>query len=393
MCNLKSEGGKRCAVHMSGSRAVIKAAEVDTKLDRGFLSKMFNMLRREGKNLPNPSQEEVTSFADEQRIRARFDSSLSNRDRNTLMRNWKKAREEQPDGKTFHAWKNLRSTAAAQKLRRGMAALSIFSVASVSAACGIQPDPQPEPPSPSPTATEEVTETPPTPTPVDGISWELPDGFSTGEPVSSQHGEYLPIQLDEDSPLLKYDESVVDDIALQHYSPDEIEEAQGVAATFVVNEGIDSALVYDYSEENAQEWWDNNKDSFNPSQQEAFYDSLMDDQNRNAVIDNNAGDMFRGGSQGEGSWTRGFPIYEPGTQRTGNVSMDLTNVTTNSTGDYLYFTFEGETSRQVYDPRVEDQKTPLIENTDYEFSVLYMPMNNGWKLSGTDNKFNTYAAE
>lgn len=116
MCYPKAEGGKRCAVHMYGSRASLKAAELYSGEDKTKLNSIFAELRREGKErqIETPSSEEVRDFADQQRVRTKFDSAIPERKRNSLVESWVKAREESPDGPTFYAWQNMRAEAARQ---------------------------------------------------------------------------------------------------------------------------------------------------------------------------------------------------------------------------------------------------------------------------------------
>lgn len=392
MCSSVAEGGKRCAVHMCGSRAALKEAEIYTKEDRGVLSKMFTMLRKEGKNLPAPSPEEVRDYADGQRVRARFDSSLSKRDSNTLVRNWTKAREEEPDGGTFHAWKNLRSFAAAQKqrIRRGVAGLGIATSVIAMGACGGPPgNNETPPPTPTPTATEEVTT--PAPSQTEGISFEMPPGISTGDrTLSSIHGEYAPLTLAEDSPLRQYNDEVVTSAAKQGFSQGEIEEAQSFTAEFVVNEGIDSVLVYDYSEENAQQWWNDNQHKFAPENRDEFRQNIMNPNVRSIVVDNNAGDSVLpdGEINPDGYWARGNPSYEAGGPRTGNVTVELVEVNGDAGGAWLQFDYNASVSRIVTDPAGEVQGD-IIEDTDLDFSLIVSNIDGNWSIYGANNKFTT----
>lgn len=349
---------------------------------------MFTKLRREGKNLPAPEPEEVQAYADGQRVRARFDSSLSKRDSTTLVRNWTKARDEEPDGGTFHAWKNLRSTAAAQKLRRGVAALSIGAVAMTAGACGMQPK-QEESPTPTATPTAEETTEAPVPTP-DGFSYELPAGFTTGEPTQSVHGDYLPLRLEDDSPLMNYSDSVATPEVVSNFRPEDVEEAQQIASTFVVEQGVDSVLVYDYSEENAEAWWNENKDTFHPDYQSDFHSLVTDGSKRNFVVDNNGGDAL--GPNGEqldgGHWARGNPVYETGTARTGNVSVELVEISSDANGSYLGFEYDASASRIIEDPS-DLSKGPMVETTDSDFTIYMLPHNSSWRIVGTSNNFST----
>lgn len=390
MCSSIAEGGKRCAVHMHGSRAAVKEAEIYTQEDRGVLSRMFTKLRREGKNLPAPEPEEVQAYADGQRVRARFDSSLSKRDSNTLIRNWTKARDEEPDGGTFHAWKNLRSSAAAQKLRRGVAVLSIGTAVVATGACGAQPK-QEEAPTPTTTPTAEQTTEAPAPTP-EGFTYELPSGFTTGQPAQSIHGEYLPLSLEENSPLLNYSDSVATPEVVSNFDPEDVQEAQQIASTFVVEQGVDSVLVYDYSEENAEAWWNENKDVFHPDYQNDFHSLVTDGSKRNPLVDNNGGDAL--GPNGErlegGHWSRGNPVYETGTVRTGNVSIELVEISSDSNGSYLGFEYDASVSRIIEDPS-DLSKGPLVETTDSDFTIYMLPHNGSWRIAGTNNNFSTQA--
>lgn len=385
MCNTLAEGGKRCAVHMRGSRASIKEAEVYTRQDKGLLSKMFTALRKEGKNLSAPSPEEVRDFADGQRVRARFDKELGNRDRNTLIRNWSAARDENPDGGTFHAWKNLRSEAT-RRARRGIATISIIGTTAITGACGSQPPSVEETPAPSPTATEQETE--PTVALPDSISYELPEGFTTGESISTSHGDYIPIQLGEDSPLRTYNPDIANADAKANYSSEDIEEAQNVASEFVINEGIDSPLVYDYSVEASNEWWNNNSDYFHPYNTQTFHDGIVNVSERSPLIDTNSGQAVMEGDEViSGTWMRGEPVLN-GEVRTGNLSAELTSIEGYNNSEHLTFSYDVSLQRAITDPLGREEGI-LVENNDHNFILHMLPSGSGWKIAGTNNTFNT----
>lgn len=381
MCRPKSEGGKRCAAHMRGSRAVFKEAEVYTGADRKTITVVFKNLREEGKHLPDPTQREVEEYADGQRIRARFDQTLNNRDRTTLVNGWEAAREEKPDGGLFYAWRNLRSETA-RRLKKAFVATFLTASISAVSACGgnISEPTDPTPPTPSETVSAPARA-------------DLGNGIVGSDTVKTdRYGDYVPITLTDDSALMVFDKSKYDEKSLEAFSEEELFEAQKIASKFAIEQGVDSELVYDYSEENAQKWLNEHKDQIS----DKYYDDISADvlnkkgNVRPALIDSDAGSgsMDDQGQLIDGSWYRGEPDNDGGIRYT-EIDAELVSV------EYLgadgtpslSFTYDISTVSPVKVPEKNEDQYPgkYVENRDLDFTYGFEQENGKWVLSGYDN--------
>lgn len=383
MCNSKAEGGQRCAVHMHGSRAAFKSAQVSTGADQKVIAVVFKQLREDGANLPNPTAEEVKEYAASQRVAALFDPDLSNRDRNTLIRNWTKAEDERPDGGVFHAWKNL-SKRVKTYMRRAVAGFLVVGALAGAAACsnGSQ--------SPGPTPTPAGGETP-TSEVVEVVPANLDGGLVEGELTSDQHGQYRQLTLDPESPLLQYNPDVIHSSAI-HLSKEEVLEAQKIASTFVVEEALDSELVFGWSEEAAQAWLADNGHYFS---EEALPDISADVSNpekRPTVIDTDGARATYDdeGNKLTGEWSRGNPVYDGGSARWDNLSVNLTSVFMTEQGE-LVFTYTATGDRPITDSVNTSDKTIYREVNEHELLYALDQGSDGWEIVGWHNSINTTA--
>lgn len=92
------------------------------------------------------------------------------------------------------------------------------------------------------------------PSPLDGVTY--PDGLTGAQVASDAHGEYVQITPAEGSSLLTWDGEAehVNEMARALYPSAELAEAQKLVAEFVVEEAIDSPLVFDPSPGAWDQW-------------------------------------------------------------------------------------------------------------------------------------------
>lgn len=294
MCQPKSQGGKRCAVHRYGSNASVRTTEAVLNAPKEIVLGAFKDLRKEGKALPEPERLEVVEFAVSEKFKVKYNPDIPERDKNTILRNWDKEiqGDDVPNGATFHAWKNMTSeTLKRLRGRAGMAVASI-GVATLVAACsagGSLEGQDNYTPTPSPTVTStpvEPTE-PPAPgedTPFGDWSegdrakiWEKygsseKDAMLTlrDETLTDKHGTYVPLEIDvsklsEENPTI--------------YSDEDYFEAREFAAEFYSKVGLDSVLAWDYTPENITKVFEENKDMIHPDWIDDFRTSLEDQDN------------------------------------------------------------------------------------------------------------------
>lgn len=258
--------------------------------------------------------------------------------------------------------------------RKIAVAFMVAGSVAVTGACGASSNNDtPEPAQSSPTA-EEVDAR----EPFQGeIDFALPPGFSEGEKVSDSNGEYTELSLDEDSELMVFDkDKVIDDSVYDHYSEEELADGQRFASTFVVEEVIDSSLMYDYTEENAEEWGDRSIPKFTSSIQDEIRDNLMDSEKRTIITESNS------------AWDRGTPIYDGGV-RHGDLDASLVSISSLEKREGA-ITFEYRIS---YNNPVFDEDNPddlYVETSDHGYRVSIerdTSKDNNWALAGAGSYF------
>lgn len=267
MCQAKSKGGKRCAAHMAGSTATVSMTTVLTGAVESFVKKVFTGLRKEGKNLQAPSREEVIALADNNAMMSRYDVTIPDNRRASLARRWEEAKNETPDGPTFHAWRHTLAETS-RSWRKSFAAVGIAGSLMMTSACGVggnQPDSTPVP-SPSVTISQEAS-----PSAVPTVPTPPASSIPVKEVVNNGKGEYQHTTISPDDPALKYDPNVVMPDASAQFTPEEITAAQKTAITFLAEEGIDSTLN---DGNDIDGWWAKNKDRIAPELQQPVYDYL-----------------------------------------------------------------------------------------------------------------------
>lgn len=308
MCQAKSKGGKRCAAHMAGSTATVSMTTVLTGAVESFVKKVFTGLRKEGKNLQAPSREEVIALADNNAMMSRYDVTIPDNRRASLARRWEEAKQENPDGPTFHAWRHTLAETS-RSWRKSFAAVGIAGSLMMTSACGVganHPDSTPVP-SPSVTISQEAS-----PSAVPTVPTQAGPSIPVKEVVNNGKGEYKQTTISPDDPAMKYDPATADATIKSQYTPEQIEDAQKFVAKFVAEEGIDSTLN---DGTNVDAWWAANKDKIAPEFQNDVYKLLQ-----------NNGDFVA-----RGSWQRGNPAnysysYTGANTRVGKRSIKVDKI-------------------------------------------------------------------
>lgn len=232
MCQSKSLGGKRCAIHHHGTQAAIQATAVKTGIETEDVKETFTFLNKEGKNLPEPSRNEYESYLEKERFMTEIDQTIDSRDKKMIIKKLDKAKEENtPSGGTFHAWKNLMSTTMqkfGRKTRLVLAGITVASVAFGIAGC-------------APTSGT-------APSPYGSLDGATSISIIDGSQVTDALGNYTKVSVDPNSPLMKFDSSApyaVDMASLsqQGISNDEAQAAQQAAISFITTEMFDNAAA------------------------------------------------------------------------------------------------------------------------------------------------------
>lgn len=279
MCQTLAQGGKRCDTHKDGSKATVSLTSFIADVHEKIVRKVFTSLKKEGKGLESPEKEEVLSYAETGKFLTKHDPNIPERQKKTIMNQFDKAKEEEPSGPLFHAWKHTLPETL-RRTRKSLMAVGMAGAIMATSACGgsggqtvdHSPSVVPSSPSISQTATPSAD-----PSAIPSISSVKPGETINGIPTKTElandgKGEYIQTTISPDDPALKYNPSIVDPGATGVYSPDEIAEAQKFAVTFIAEEGIDSTLNNNPGDEATQEaWWAKNKDKFTAADQPEIY--------------------------------------------------------------------------------------------------------------------------
>lgn len=98
-------------------------------------------------------------------------------------------------------------------------------------------------------------------------------------------GTYIQATVADDSPLLDYKPSVVEDTATARFSEAEIVEAQKLIMKFTVEEILDSTMNSNPTDVAAKKaWWAKNKDMYHPSKHELFNTDVMGNDETKPIV-------------------------------------------------------------------------------------------------------------
>lgn len=373
MCQAKSKGGVRCAScrarSLSGSKATMKTASILTGTESKEVSKVFTELRKEGANLPEPSQEDVMAYARSNKYMAKYGPEIPDNQRNKLVQKWEEAEKETPDGGTFHAWRNT-AIQTFKKFRRTFTALGISSAILLTSACGMGGDNNNTPsPSPSVSVSQSATPTPTTTTPVskDGIV------AKSKTPVNNGQGEYLSSTLQESDPVLKLDESKVSAAAKANYSTADLEEANKVAATMIAEDYIDS--IANGNSQNVDAWWEKNKDRFDPAYQSVMKQTLDGD---------SAGVIFRMPNATAGQYNY---VYDKNSVRVTSRTITLDSANYINEAGTTGITLKYNVSWSMPVVTADGSKGSQTNSGFVQYGLI--KRDDGWKIAGSSTQIRT----
>lgn len=233
MCQPKSQGGKRCAIHHAGTQAAIKSVSVQTSVPAENVQEVFSALNKEGKKLDAPSREEYLSFIEKERFITDIDPNLSERDKRMLLKRYAKAETENtPSGGTFHAWKNLLGETVrkyGKAAKKVIATAGVVGMLSLVTACSGQGG---------------AVNPNPTTAPTSSVVAITGDIIANGT-VTDEFGSYTPTKLDPKSSLYKLNESVInkDELSAQGFTTEDATAAQKWVLDFVSTEAVDSIAL------------------------------------------------------------------------------------------------------------------------------------------------------
>lgn len=121
MCQSKAAGGKRCALHTRGTRAMLAAVRNNRDLDRVQGDAIFRKTHLKVRpRATDPTQAEWNAFIDDRIHRMAIDIALDANDFDTLSRKLHAAKQDVPDARTFAALGELdmRAKKATDAIRR-----------------------------------------------------------------------------------------------------------------------------------------------------------------------------------------------------------------------------------------------------------------------------------
>lgn len=268
MCHSAKDprGPKRCFTHMHGTQATISVAQFITGLPRNFVNGVSKALKKEGKNLQQPTEEEITTFARSKGFEMRNGVNIPDKDRAKLIKQWQKAEQEKPDGGEFHAWRNTTVESVVRWKRTTMASVAGASILMTSA-CGIGGAPDENKSSSAPSSevstsapaspTKSAEETKPAETkpakPTEDKG-KISDALKkdkvelTGKQAKNKNGSYQKIKLADDHPTSNYNPKTHKGDLPSGWTKSDAASAQKYAANFYVQEVIDSPVNGDASQ-------------------------------------------------------------------------------------------------------------------------------------------------
>lgn len=288
MCQAKSLGGKRCAIHHHGTQAAIQTTVVKTNIDTPLVKEVFSELNKEGKKLPSPSREEYESYIAKERFMTEIDSSIDPRNKKMILKKLEKAGEENtPSGGTFHAWKNLLTTTInkyGKKAKMALAAITLGAVVTLTGGCA-QVAPQ---------------------TPESGITTSSVVVADTT--VTDELGSYTKVKLKENDPSLTlitgagYDKA---GLAAAGFTEADAAAAQKYAVNFAATEMVDSPILDTSSS----------------------FDSYMSNATSNYLTGSYVGDMVKQGSGLVYTQPDGLQFARDGKPRLTNNKLSVETIT------------------------------------------------------------------
>lgn len=370
MCYSKEQfppHGKVCDVHNNGNKATIEMSSQLSGVPSDKVTTVFNDLRKEGKSLPAPSEEEVQEYVSSQVFTAKYDPNIKDNSRSRIVNWWRKARNTQPSGGLMHAWKNTLPQTLARYRRTAFASVAMFSIA-LTSACGSTPPQNNTDNTSSPIATtapatpsEEATVKPsesakPTPTQDNSVAGQTiskldKQGIEIGKTVKVKGGSYPQYEVTKDAPIAKFDKSTHSGGLPKGWTQKDMEASQLASANYMANIVLDNPTVNNYKA-NQDEFISQMKKSTTPKVRNEFVQSVKD-QGKSFNDDIFEQESFIGDK------TKGFKYPSDGkTPRIADLSG--LKVTSSQTWDGgVYYTYEGQYTKNVVD---KNNKPYTMEN-------------------------------
>lgn len=230
---------------------------------------------------------------------------------------------------------------------------------------------------------------------------ELGSGIiSSGKVTIDKFGNYAPITLTDDSPLMVFDKSKYDEKSLEAFSEEELLKAQQVASIFLIEQGIDSDLLFDYSPERAKEWLEAHRGEIDPESYEDFSENVLNrkDGFKPSLIDTAAGigTINVEGNVEDGEWFRGIPDNDGGV-RYSELNANLTSAWyLEEDGGTLVFEYEVQGESPVLLPEEVREAHPEDHVSSIDHCITYglsQAKDGQWLLSGYDTNLKNHLKE
>lgn len=188
-------------------------------------------------------------------------------------------------------------------------------------------------------------------------------------------GEYTRVTFGEDAKIFKLDESLLTPEVTSLYSTDELTEALKSAATFTLEEGLDSIIL---SADRTNEWVENNSLKITPKYRSQVAEAMTVKSGPGA-----AGALvntFMTGGRETGEYT----MMLDGGPRISDLVMENAKISLTAEGDPL-FEFAGTVSRRVTlnSGEAATEKVPFRAS----YSVARVSPESPWLISGWRNMF------
>lgn len=392
MCKSKEEFppfGKVCDVHNNGNKATIEMCSQITGVASEKVNAVFNDLRKEGKGLPEPSQEEVKEYASSQVFIAKYDPKIQDKSRNRIVNWWRKARDTQPSGGLMHAWKNTLPQTLARYRRTTLASVAMFSIA-LTSACGSTP-PQNNnentsspiattaPATPSEEATVKPTETTkPSPTQDNSVAGKSinklkAQGVTIGDTVKVKGGSYPQYEVDESSHLAKFEPSKHTGGTPKGWKKSDLQKSQIAASNYMTNLVLDNPTTNDY-ESNKKQFANLTKDASSSKVSQEFYNAVI---NKDAPFLQDT--LQDKGFNGDKS--KGFRFVSDGkTPRIADLS-DLQVESSQNWDGGVYYQYGGDVTMNV----VDKDKKPYTMDFKVSFGMTVLKEKDDYKIFGLHN--------
>lgn len=384
MCQSKSLGGKRCAIHHHGTQAAVQTTVVRTGINVEEVKGVFTALNKEGKNLTAPERAEFEAYLAKERFLTEIDQTIPEKEKKMILNKLDKAAvENTPSGGTFHAWKNLMGETVrkySKKAKMVIAAVGIGAMVSVTAGCATGTD---APNSNTATASSVV----------------LGDVIA-GDPITDAYGTYLSTKINPDDEALKFNKAIVDNSAYDlGFDEAQITSAQKYAAEFVASQGADGAGLDDQA--SFDKWLGEAKTKYLTGNDQIMAEMTAKNNNggNTPLVYNNS---------------QGYQFARDGKPRISNEKIAINKIAGYQDSDGKFLTVSGQSKIDYRVPEANIVKWYLSSHTDvteeqlltkypqlkdgkeetlavtFDWQYYLIPDGQGWKISGMNNSYTSH---